>query len=95
MNRKLSLLLIAILLSAQTLSLVHMADHGFEKHKHNGHVCEIYFSCSKNSAFDIPPAISFHVNLAFVILTLVIFSSAIRTEYRRYSSEPRAPPLYS
>ncbi len=95
MNKKLSLLVIITFLSVQMFSLLHMAEHGFEKHKHNGHACDIYFACKNQKSSDIPPAINIPANIAFVILTLAVFSQAIRLQRRNYSGEPRAPPAFS
>ena len=95
MTRKLSLLLIAIFLSVQTFSLLHMAEHGFESHKHHGRTCDIYFACEHQKSSNVPPAISVPMNVAFIILTLVGFSQTIRPQRRNYSGEPRAPPVFS
>jgi D-alanyl-lipoteichoic acid acyltransferase DltB (MBOAT superfamily) len=94
MHKKISLLVIFILLAVQAASLTHLAKHGFEKHKHNGNFCEISFYCSKSIDFIINPEINVIINLTFVILTLITFSSLTRAQSLNCLSQTRAPPVF-
>ena len=94
MNRKLGLFLIVSFLGMQMLSCLHMVEHGFEKHEHNGHICQIYLHC-EHAKYSTPGA-------AITLQTPEYFTFAITfPEFIFVSSEsyglafPRAPPLFS
>lgn len=95
MTRKLSVLLIAVFLSVQIFSLWHMANRGFEPHKHDGYTCKISLFFNHCNASDVPARISVPLSTSCIIVTLVIFSSTLRPYRRHHSGEPRAPPVFS
>lgn len=94
MDKKLVLFLIFSFLGMQVLTNLHMAEYGFEKHEHNGHVCQIYLHC-EHTKYSTPGA-------AITLQTPEYFTFAIiLPEFIFVSSEsygvasPRAPPLFS
>lgn len=91
MQKRIGLLIALLFLSVQVLSTLHMAEHGFAEHKHNGHVCDIYLHC-EHSKIAGAPAIDFSVDVAFVHLTLRPFTAVMLSQERHHSGDPRAPP---
>lgn len=95
MARKLSFLLVAIFLCVQVLSLLHVAEYGFEKHGHNGRFCDIDFFYENQKIFDTPGTTGIPASVIIVVLTLSISLQAIRQAQQSYSAKPRAPPILS
>lgn len=92
MQRKLGLYIIAIFLSVQTLTLAHMARHGFLPHMHHGHVCDIYLDFDHVPLADAPAIIFIAASIAFILLTLSPTPSIFRKVAYAYAKAPRAPP---
>lgn len=91
MNRKIILLLALILVVVQTLSVWHMAEHAFCKHKHDGKNCEIslVFEQAKSTGsgykIQLVPVNFFiikNIQASYVPKKLAVYSE----------SYPRAPP---
>jgi len=63
-------------LSVQLLALLHMAEHGFTKHEHNGHACSIYLSteqskyCAAENPISLPHYDFIHYSITFPAPTL-------------------------
>lgn len=94
MNRKLSLFLAISFFTVQMLATLHMAEHGFEKHEHNGQTCDVYLHCehtkysspSEGIAVQLPEYFAF--TIALPELTFVRSKTYV-------VASPRAPPLFS
>lgn len=54
MNRKFCYILLSIFLAMQIFSVLHMAEHGFKKHEHNGHLCSVYMHSEQSHAASLP-----------------------------------------
>ncbi len=52
MKRNLNIFLITLFFAAQVLSLLHMAEHGFEEHEHDGQTCEVYLHSEQTKNAD-------------------------------------------
>jgi len=94
MNRKLSLFLIVSLLSVQMFSFAHMAEHNFEKHEHNGQICDLYLFSehTKYSGADNVTALTVPVHESF---NISIFDQPYLALQQRGQVHPRAPPVLS
>jgi hypothetical protein len=94
MNKKLSsFLIIAIFLSAQAFSLLHVSKYSLEKHDHSGKNCELCLSADHNKLTNNNPTKLITPNLLTFKITLpekVLSSSG---EARFFN--PRAPPFFS
>jgi hypothetical protein len=94
MNKKFSsLLIIAVFLSVQAFSLLHVSKYGFEKHEHNGKNCDICLSADHNKLLSnnttnliAPNLLPFKVTLPKATLP---FSGKVQ------NFQARAPPLFS
>ncbi len=94
MKKSFGILLAVLFLLVQTVSVMHMAEHGFAEHKHSGHTCEIYLYCDHGklagaSTIDIP------ADTTFTNLAPLPFAAPALAEEHHDSSAPRAPPLFS
>ena len=91
-NRNLGIILsVAVFLAAQALGMAHAAAYGPGKHKHHGHVCDIYLSTDQ--AKSVPPAqpSALHVPIYCGVAFFLPASMAIQGgEYP--ARFPRAPP---
>jgi len=94
MRRHFYFALIAVFLCVQAFSLLHMAEHGFAEHKHNGHVCDIYLhgEYAKYATADTPvtPAPP-----KYVVLHVSLPDQAVIHSETYPTASPRAPPLFS
>ena len=85
------ILSLAFFLAAQALGIAHAAEYGPGKHKHHGHVCDIYLSTDQ--AKSVPPAqppvlhVPAYCGVAFDLPACVAPQGG---EYP--SAFPRAPP---
>ena len=77
----------------QDFSLLHVTKYGFEKHEHNGQVCDIYLSGDHNKLLNSNPAKLITTNLLTFKITLpqetLLFSGKVQI------FEARAPPFFS
>jgi hypothetical protein len=94
MNRKLSLFLIVSFLSVQMFSTLHMAGHGFEKHEHNGQVCNVYLHC-EHSKLGAPPAAAVLPMPEHFTFTVLLPKLPLIGLVSYDTSLARAPPLFS
>lgn len=94
MNRKLGLFLIISFLGMQVLTNLHMAEYGFEKHEHNGHVCQIYLHCEHTKYSTPGAAITLQTPEYFTFAITLPEFILVRSESYGVAS-PRAPPLFS
>ncbi len=84
------ILSLAFFLAAQALGIAHAAEYGPGKHKHHGHVCDIYLSTDQ--AKSSPPLLpllfpSEYNDVVFIVNVSVALSGG------KYSAAlPRAPP---
>lgn len=92
MNKKLLFIFIALFLSIQIYSSMHMAQHGFEEHKHHGYICNIYLSYQSHKFADIP-AIHFETLSHFVFLVLTALSCMLVAQKIPAIYRSRAPPI--
>ena len=63
MKRTTGLFMTALFLIVQMLSLLHMAEHCFAVHEHDGHVCSIYLHCERAKCVDITPQADLQVQI--------------------------------
>jgi hypothetical protein len=94
MKKPFGLLLALLFLAAQVFSNLHMAEHGFAEHTHNGHVCEIYLYCDHGKIVSVSPP-DLRIDTTFVTLTPLPFTTVAFSQERQHSSTPRAPPALS
>tara|TARA_B110000261_G_C12866525_1_gene270586 strand:+ start:99 stop:386 length:288 start_codon:yes stop_codon:yes gene_type:complete len=88
-----SLLIITIFLSMQVFLLLHTTEYGFEKHGHNGQVCDIYLNADHNTLLNNDPT-------KLTTLNLLTFKTSLPKEILLFSGKvklfnPRAPPFFS
>ena len=94
MNKTLSLLLIISFLGVQMLSHLHMAEHGFEKHEHDGHICDIYLHAEHTQYHTPGAATVLHVPEYAATAVTITGPHVVHSE--RYGvASPRAPPHFS
>ena len=91
-NRNLAIILsLAVFLAAQALGIAHAAAYGPGKHKHHGHICDIYLSSDQAKSVPPPALPALHVpghsGFTFVLPVSIALSGE---EYP--SAFPRAPP---
>lgn len=91
MKKPFGLLLAVLFLVVQLASTLHMAEHGFSEHKHNGHVCDIYLYCDQGKIAGTPD-IDVVPDTTFLTLAPLSFTVSLFTEQRYQSNSPRAPP---
>ena len=91
MNKRSSLLLIAVFLAVQVLSILHVSAFGFEQHKHNGHLCEIFLHSEKTKYADMPASISLPI-IPVSEVRLQNFTSVILSKQIYKGAFARAPP---
>ncbi len=91
-NRNLAIILsLVVFIAAQALGIVHASAYGPGKHKHHGHVCDIYLSTDQ--AKSVPPAQlpALHVPI-YCGVTFVLSASLAHQGGEYPASFPRAPP---
>ena len=91
-NRNFSIILsIAAFLAAQMLGIAHTAEYGPNKHKHYGHICDIYLSSDQAKSVPPPQPLVLHVAVYCGVTYLPPVSVALSGgEYP--PALPRAPP---
>jgi len=94
MNRKLGIFLIISFLGMQMFSTLHMAEHGFDEHEHNGHVCQIYLHCEHSKYSTSGAAITLQTPEYFIFTITLPELLFVRSQSYGVAS-PRAPPLFS
>ena len=94
MCKNLRLLLVLGWVGLQMLSLAHLAEHKFETHAHNDHICQIYLHCEqgKDSAANNSPIMFAQHHIVF-ITPAPLRDFAQGENYRL--GQPRAPPTIS
>lgn len=77
-------------------SFVHMAEHGFEHHEHDGQQCQIeaYFNASHSFDSAVSEVVVSH-NLTAETLDLSFVDDASRVFELSSSNFARAPPQHS
>ena len=94
MNRRLGAFLIVSFLCMQMLSFLHMAEFGFEKHEHSGHVCQIYLHCEHTKYR--PHNASIVLQAPKYVLFTITLSELLFLRSQSYgAASPRSPPLFS
>lgn len=91
MKKYFGIFLAILFLVVQTASVLHMAEHGFAEHKHDGHTCEISLYYHHDKLADAP-SVDMPVDTAFITLAPLPFSAPALWQVQYYSSIPRAPP---
>lgn len=92
MNRNFGLILAVMFLAMQVFSLLHMAGHGFAKHMHNGHLCEIcIIGEQKNIAGTVPQYVI--EPLDYILTKNFLFQATIYLVKKEVVAAPRAPPV--
>jgi hypothetical protein len=71
----------------------HASEHGFEKHSHDGKVCDIFLGADHNKLLNSNP-------VKLVIPTLLTFEITLPKQTlpvlgKNQNFEARAPPFYS
>lgn len=95
MYKKLSLILIFSLLSVQFLSPLHMAEHGFDKHEHNGQLCDIYLHGKyQQHADDTAPA-TVAESITYAIISYATAEQLLAVSAFKKATLARAPPTLS
>ncbi len=91
-NRNLAIILsLTFFLAAQVLGIAHAAEYGPGKHKHHGHVCDIYLST--DHAKSVPPApLSFLYASGYSSVVFVVHISMALSGGEYSATLPRAPP---
>jgi len=91
-NRNLAIILsLAAFLAAQALGIAHAAEYGPGKHKHNGHICDIYLTADQAKSAPPPlPALLVPVYCG-VTFVLPVWVAPQGAEYP--AGFPRAPPV--
>jgi len=94
MTKKFFYILVAVFLAVQTFSVLHMAEHGYKKHEHHGHLCSVFTYNEQNNFIELPPAVALPLPIAVaVVLSAFVDSSVI--EEGAENTWPRAPPAVS
>lgn len=91
-NRSLGIILsVAAFLAAQALGMAHAAAYGPGKHKHHGHVCDIYLSTDQ--AKSVPPAQPPALHVPAYCGVAFVLPASMALQGGEYPARfPRAPP---
>ena len=93
MKTKSYFFLTALFLAAQILSLLHMAEHGFEKHEHDGQICGVYLHSEHTKNADAAkPAIV--PTIVFTEASLHFFSPVLLSKDILSGVSTRGPPTF-
>ena len=92
MKKSFSLFLAVMFLAVQMLSIVHMAEHGFLEHKHDGHKCDIELYCQLAKIPVSPPPVMDLV-ISFFLIAMVPVAISVYRSQRYNSATARAPPF--
>lgn len=95
MTKKLSFILIFSLLAVQMFSTLHMAEHGFEEHEHQGHVCDVYLYSQHQQQADHIPLPLITEQIEYVSFTYFSFIRSNLISYEESTVNSRAPPVFS
>ncbi|MFT6076990.1 MAG: hypothetical protein ACJA02_000448 [Myxococcota bacterium] len=94
MNKRFrSLFIIIALLFVQTLTMSHASQHGFEKHSHDGKICDIFLSADHNKLLNSNPVKL--VNPTLLTFQIAPIKQALPVLGKGQNFEARAPPFYS
>lgn len=85
-------MLTAVFLIVQFFSILHLAQYGFEQHKHNGHLCEIFVHNEKTQHADTPTPILFTF-VPVIEARLQNFTTVILSKRIYKGALSRAPPV--
>lgn len=94
MTKKFFYILIAVFLAVQTFSVLHMAEHGYKKHEHHGHLCSVVSFSEQNYSTDLPPAVVVPLPIASAVV-FSLFAIFSVSEEDAGDTWPRAPPVFS
>lgn len=92
MNKKIGLLFASILVIVQTLSVLHMAEHAFFHHVHNGKPCDISLSFDKSKASE-PVSEGQNILVAYFVVKNSQENEQILKSQINSVKNPRAPPF--
>lgn len=92
MHKKLGLVLVVVFLSVQMLSLLHMAEHNFEKHEHNGKICSIFLYGEQTKSADTATPLVLSEQI-FTEAKIQSFVSIFLSKALYKGATPRAPPI--
>lgn len=76
----------------QTFALVHDAFHGFLKHSHHGHACEVFEYC-EGLVLDTPPAVAVFALLVLTVVAWPVYRPAAPRAVRVLLTRSRSPPF--
>jgi hypothetical protein len=94
--KKLSLLIILSMLCVQNIVPLHEAAHGFDKHEHDGRVCDLYLYHSQKQILTGPDASNLHVIRVIYSISYHIPLTRAHKQSPDFSlSHSRAPPFIS
>ena len=94
MNRIPALFFLICFLATQSGSLLHMAEHEFEEHEHNGLTCPIYYHLEQSKNCD--HSIALAVGLPQFDEIEIDFVEKLSVQSKNHhNAYPRAPPRYS
>lgn len=93
MQKKTGLFLIVAFLAVQMLSLLHMAEHGFEQHEHDDVMCDVYMYHQQAGAADIPHAVILPERV-IIEARVQSYVSVLQQKSLFRTAVPRAPPLF-
>jgi hypothetical protein len=94
MIKKFSYALIAVFLAIQIFSAMHMAEHGFQKHDHNGHLCSIFTYSEQSHSTNLPTLFALNLPVSDIVAQPVNAPLLIR-DVQEGNTWPRAPPASS
>ncbi len=95
MYKKSSLVLIFSLVVVQAFSMLHMAEHGFEKHEHQGQICDIYLYHQYQQQLDNNFWILVLQEQGYVAFICQQQVNSFIAFYQISMTQPRAPPILS
>ena len=94
MGKKFTLFLIVSFLGMQLFSFLHMVEHGFEEHEHEGNVCQIFLFLEHKKYTET------NIDVIAQSVEYIIFSTELSEQGKNVQiaytiSSPRAPPHFS
>ncbi|PIR34233.1 MAG: hypothetical protein COV36_01215 [Alphaproteobacteria bacterium CG11_big_fil_rev_8_21_14_0_20_44_7] len=96
MKKQLSIFLAVIFFAVQMGSFVHMAEHGFAHHEHNGQSCQVeaYFNASHSFDSSVSEVAVVH-DLSVEEISFISVDESQRVLELSSSNLARAPPTHS
>ncbi len=91
LNRYFSIYIALLFLAIQVTASLHMAEHGFEEHSHNGELCDIYVHCQHTPMADTASGEAVAAEVVSSSEPLVLASVAVES-FSHGTANPRAPP---